>query len=111
MNNPAVHSYSDLLVEKARLKAQFHHQVQDIKNNFADIKHDLTPVGNLVHTVSTLTHRDKSLGFVSSGINAGLDWVLKKVVFRKAGWVTRLVAPFIVRNALSHFATKKVREN
>jgi hypothetical protein len=110
MNNPAINSYDDLCAEKARLKALLSDQRLMIKAEIAGIKEDLKPVGVLLDTAGMLAHRDRSLGLLSKGLDIGVEFLVKKVVFRKAGWITKLLASFVAKNIVSQIATKKVKE-
>jgi hypothetical protein len=105
-----IQNYTDLLVEKERLKSLFAVQKQDIKDEFQSIKDELSPVSMALKTIGFYTKPDKSLGLFNKVLNNGVDFLLKKVILKDAGWMTRLIVPFITKNIVSHFAAKKVEE-
>ena len=110
MSKAAIHSYASLLAEKQRLQALLAVQKQDIKDEITSIKHELNPIGLAIKGIGFFTKQDKSLGFFNKAINNGVDFLLKKVVLKNAGWVTKMVVPFIAKNMLSNFAARKVEE-
>jgi hypothetical protein len=108
-NKPDIKTYDDLLSEKQRLKTLFNDQKQSIRNDIISLKDNLDPAKALLKKIGTFTGPDKSLGLLNAGLTFGLDMLLKKVLLKKSGWIIRLAAPFFIRNALSHFAAKKIR--
>ena len=108
MNKPDIKSYDDLIAEKQRLKIVFNDQRQSIRENITTIKDSLNPVKAVVKEIGKLTSPDKSLGLLNTGLGFGLNLVLRKFLLKKSGWMVRLVAPFIIKNMISHFAAKKI---
>lgn len=106
----SIQSYTDLMVEKERLKLLFAAQKQDIKDEINSIKDELSPISLALKSVGFFTKQDKSLGLFNKAINNGIDFLLKKVILRDAGWLTKLIVPFITKNIVSNFAAKKVEE-
>jgi len=109
MSKPDIKSYKDLIAEKHRLKTQFGIQKQAIKDDFDVLKESLNPVKAVVRSLGKLTTPDKSLGLLNAGLSFGVDMLLRKVLLKKSGWIVRLVAPFFVKNLVSHFAASKIK--
>lgn len=105
-----INSYNDLLAEKQRLKALFKEQKQTIRTDFVLLKDHLNPAKRILKKIGTFTKPDKSLGLLNVGLGFGLDFLLRKVVLKKSGWITRMLAPFFIKNAVSHFAARKIKE-
>jgi hypothetical protein len=40
------------------------------------------------------------------GVGFGVDTVLKRVVLARAGWLPRLVVPFLVKNVATNYISK-----
>lgn len=97
-----IHSYKELLEEKQRLTLLLAERKVLVKAEFEDIKEKLKPVTAAWEWVHKLTSKDKSNPLVTAGIDIGVNLLLKKVVLRNAGFIMKLVMPFIVKNFLSH---------
>lgn len=98
-----IQTYEDLLAEKQRLKDLLKAQRELIRQDVREIKEELEPVRNAIGIAGKLFSRDGSNPLVSMGISRVIDLVMKKVLLSKAGWVTRLVVPFLMKNYSSHF--------
>lgn len=105
-----IQSYTDLMVEKERLKLLFAAQKKDIKDEIQSIKDELSPVSMALKSVGFFTKQDKSLGLFNKALNNGVDFLLKKVILKDAGWLTKLIVPFITKNIVSNLAAKKVEQ-
>jgi len=44
---------------------------------------------------------------LNAGANTVIDMVVKKLILSRAGWITRLVIPFLVKNYSSHVIADK----
>jgi len=108
-NSLDIHSYDDLMNEKQRLKTLFSDQKQAIRNDVTLLKDSLDPIKKVGKSLGNLFTPDKSLGLLNDGLGFGLDFLLRKAVLKKSGWITRIVAPFFIKNALSHFAADKIK--
>lgn len=109
MNKPHFKSYDDLVAEKQRLKDLFSEQKQSIRTDLISLKDDLNPAKQIFKKIGIFTSPDKSLGLLNVGLGFGLDMLLRKVLLKKSGWIVRLAAPFVIKNALSHFVAEKIR--
>jgi hypothetical protein len=109
MNKLHIKSYDDLVAEKQRLKDLFSEQKQSIRTDLISLKDDLNPVKQIFKKIGIFTSPDKSLGLLNVGLGFGLDMLLRKVLLKKSGWIVRLAAPFVIKNALSNFVAEKIR--
>lgn len=107
MTNP-ISNYTELVQEKKRLEALFILQREAVKADWSGIKDDLKPIGLVVNGISMLGKRNQALSFFNPVIDFGVDLILKKFLLRKAGWITRLTVPFLVKNVLSNVAFQKI---
>ena len=103
----SIKSYKDLLEEKQRLKLLLHERQIAIKAEFEVVKAKLKPVHTVLEFVEKITTRDKHNPLVNTGIEVGVNFLLRKVVLRNAGWIAKILMPVFVRNYLSH----EVEEN
>jgi hypothetical protein len=100
MNN--IHSYNDLLLEKQRLSLLLNERKILLKTEFEEIKTSLKPIKGAIETIGKFTSRDFSNPLLTTGIDIGVNLLLKNVILRNAGWIVKLLMPAMVKNYLSH---------
>ncbi len=97
-----IHSYAELLEEKQRLTLLLAERKVLVKAEFEDIKEKLKPAKAAWEWVNKLTSKDNTNPLLNAGIDVGVNFLLKKVFLRNAGFIVKLVMPFVVKNFLSH---------
>lgn len=98
-----VTNYDELQEEKKRLQQQLKVQGQQVKQDFNDIKEELKPVGSALSTAAMfITRATKGNVLANLGINVAVDVLVKNFILSKAGWVTRKIIPYLVKNYASH---------
>jgi hypothetical protein len=107
MNKNQIQTYDDLLKEKKRLEQLLSMQKEQISTNWTEMKKEFEPVNNVVSFFSKLTTRDKTNPLVNIGIDVAGDLVLRKILLARAGWATRLVVPFLLKNYSSNVLADK----
>src|SRR5688572_17537492 len=100
-----IQTYDDLLEEKKRLEALLAVQKDEIDASWHGVKSSLNPINNAASFLGKITRSDKSNPLLTVGIGYMGDLVLRKVF--KAGWLVRLVVPFVVKNYSSHLFAGK----
>jgi len=95
-------SYKELLEEKARLKVLLAEQEFQLKEDWHSIKEDLRPVVLIGTTIRNLFTRKAGTAVAHLGINLLADGLVKKVLLSGAGWFTRTLIPFFIKNYASH---------
>jgi hypothetical protein len=106
MSHP-IKTYADLCEERDRIKTLLVVQRQKIKDDWEDLKGEFLPVKNAFGVVGKMTHADKSNPLINMGLKVASDLFLKNFVLAKAGWVTKLAVPFVVKNYSSHLLAEK----
>lgn len=119
-NKPIIENRDDLLAEKARLKAEIRRRKAGIGDSFGEIKEELNPLnffsrkrkggesdGSLFQN---LLNSAGSTPLVSMGISAAANFLLKKVVLRKAGILPRLLLPLVVKKASDFIVAPKLNK-
>lgn len=115
MNNPGfnIRSYTDLLAEKQRLKDQFSTQKNALILEIEGLKDTLNPFPGIIKTVNDnigrFTGPDNSIGILNGGIDFAVDLLLRRFVLKKSNWLVKLVAPFFIKNWVSHLAADKIK--
>ena len=102
-----IKTYADLCEERDRVKSLLVIQRQKIKDDWEGLKDEFLPVKNAFGVVGKMTHADKSNPLVNVALKVAGDLFLKNFVLAKAGWVTKLAVPFVVKNYSSHMLVEK----
>jgi hypothetical protein len=97
-----IQTYDDLQAEKQRLETLLTIQKQQIRSNFEELKVELAPVKQAFGFIGKITRRDKSNPLLNMGIDVAGDMFLRKFLFAKADWVSRLILPFFIKNYSSN---------
>lgn len=95
--------------ERERLKNLLVLQKQHIVENWNGVKEELSPVQNVFGAIGKMAKGNKSNPVVNLGLKLAGDIFLKNFVLAKAGWVTKLAVPFVVKNYSSHVLADKGR--
>ena len=106
-NNNTIQTYDDLVEEKKRLEAMLIVHRDRVSTNWVELKKEFEPVNNVIGFFSKLTTRDKSNPIVNMGIDVAGDLLLRKILLARAGWATRLVVPFLLKNYSSNIFADK----
>jgi len=102
-----INSYQELLEEKQRLTLLLAERKVLVKAEFEEIKEKLKPAKAAWEWIHKLTAKDKTNPLLNAGIDVGVNLLIKRVLLRNAGFVVKLVMPFIVKNFLSHEVAEK----
>lgn len=101
--NKKITTYDELLEEKERLQQLFKAQRELLRADIQDIKAEFAPLKAAFSVVGKFTSRDKNNNWaVSATANTLIDIVVKKLILGRAGWLTKLAVPFLVKNFSSH---------
>jgi hypothetical protein len=102
-----INTYEDLLDEQKRLQLLLQTQKDIVRQDIREIKEELAPIKTAVNFIGKLTTRDSGNPLINSTVNTAIDLLIRKVVLGRAGWITKLVVPFIIKNFASHAIDEK----
>lgn len=97
-----IRSYNELLIEKQKLQSLLEAQRELIRYDIRDLKAEFKPALDAVSLLGKVTTRDSSNPILSTAANTVVDFILKKIVLSRSGWLSRLAIPFFVKNISSH---------
>ena len=98
-----IDSYEDLLKEQARLQALLQAQKELVRADIDQIRAEfITPVRSAISYVGKFATKEKGNWMLTTAADTIIDIVFKRMVLAKAGWVTKLVVPFFMKNFSSH---------
>ena len=106
-----IKTYEDLLQKEQRLTAQLKSYKGLIKEDIAGIKEGLNPFKRIAANIRGLFTRGDNGPMLNFGLNFGVDVLIRKFLLGRAGWVTKIVVPYMVRNYASHLVTEDQRKN
>ncbi|HYC29966.1 MAG TPA: hypothetical protein VEB42_14135 [Chitinophagaceae bacterium] len=104
---PIITTYEDLLQEKQRLQQKLVLQKADLKHNWSVFTHKLSPIEKVVGVVKNLTTPDTRNPLVNTGLNLGIDLLLRGFYMARIGWLPKIVVPFVLKNLSSNLVNKK----
>jgi hypothetical protein len=110
MNKRTIKTYKDLEEEKLRLMSVLRIQEDLIKEDLAGVREGLRPFGRAVDVINKMATRDNTAPIMNFGLEMGIDLLVRKVLLAKAGWLTKIVVPFLVKNYSSHLIGEEKRE-
>jgi len=100
-------SYNELLKEKQQLQVLLEAQKEVIRYDVEEIKLKLQPVKEALEFVKKITTRDRTNLLLDLGSDIAITTLVKNFVLSRAGWLTRLVIPFFLKNYSSHFLAEQ----
>ncbi len=102
----SIRTYEDLEAEEKRLHALLYSHKANIKDSFSAVKTGLNPFKQAADTAKRLFSRDKSNPMMKFGVDLGVDVLIRRLLLARAGWFTKVIVPFFVRNYSSHFVNE-----
>jgi len=105
-----IKTYEDLELEKIRLTALLKNHEEAIRYDMAGVRQGLKPVNNAVKFINKMATRDNTTPVMNFGLEMGIDILVRRFVLRRAGWVTKIVVPYLVKNYSSHIIGEEKRE-
>jgi hypothetical protein len=109
MSEKKINSYDDLEKERKRLMEKLRAHEELIKVDIAGVREGLKPFGKAMETLNKMATRDNTAPVFNFGLEMGIDLFVRKFLLARAGWLTKIVVPFIVKNYSSHFIGEEKR--
>lgn len=106
MNN-RINTYEDLLQEKQRLQALLQAQKELVRHDIDEIKLELAPARAAISFIGKLTIAEPGNPLITGTVNTVVDIIMRNLLLARAGWITKLVVPFFVKNFSSHLIDEK----
>jgi len=97
-----IRTYKDLIEEKERLKLLLSAQKELVRQDINEIKLELAPVKSAISMVGKFATKDNRNWILTTAADTIIDLVVRKMVLSKAGFITKLVVPFFMKNFSSH---------
>jgi hypothetical protein len=104
-----INNYEDLILERKRLESDLAHHKTIITRELDEIKHKVEPITDVVSFFSPSKNPPTNNKLLQAGANLGIELLVRQKLLSKAGWLTKLVLPFILKKVSSR-AIEKVQE-
>ena len=105
-----IRTYEDLLQEEQRLQLQLKSQEMVIREDIVGMKDNFEPVKRVYDRIQKLFTRDNRVPFFNIGLEMGIDLLLRKLILVRAGWITKIIVPYFVKNYSSHIIGEEKRK-
>ena len=104
-----ISNFEDLILERKRLESDLAHYKTIITRELDEIKHTVEPITDVVSFFSPSKNPPANNRLLQAGANLGIELLVRQKLLSKAGWLTKLVLPFILKKVSSR-AIEKVQE-
>jgi hypothetical protein len=104
-----INNLEELMLEKKRLESDLITYKSIISSEIQEIKHKVEPISNVMSFFSDAKTVSPNNKLLQVGTNIGIDILLRQKLLSKAGWLTRLVLPYVLKKVSSK-AIEKVHE-
>jgi hypothetical protein len=105
-----IRTYEDLLLEEQRLQQSLKGQELLIRQDIVSMKDNIEPVKRVYDTIQKIFTRDNRVPFFNLGLEMGIDLLLRKFILARAGWFTKIMVPYLVKNYSSHIIGEEKRK-
>ena len=105
--NKQIRTYEDLLNEKQRLEVLVQAQKQLIYYDIQEIKEKFAPFINTLEVIKKFVTKDKTNLLLTIGSDLAINTVVKNFILSRAGWLTKTIIPFFLKNYSSHFVAEQ----
>lgn len=105
-----IRTYEDLLQEEQRLQQSLKGQELLIRQDIVSMKDNIEPVKRIYDTIQKIFTRDNRVPFFNLGLEMGIDLLLRKFILARAGWFTKIMIPYLVKNYSSHIIGEEKRK-
>ena len=105
-----IRTYDDLLQEEQRLREQLKIQEMQIRHDLVALEHNLEPVKKVIGQVRRVFTRDNRVPFFNVGLELGIDLLFRKFILARAGWFTKILVPYLLKNYSSHIIGEEKRK-
>lgn len=103
-----ISNYNDLVAERMRIQQELALQKAQINEEIREIKDKLKPVTGILSFFNTSKKQSFKSTAMQVGANIGIDVLLRNTLLGKAGWLARLVLPFVAKKISSKVIEKTV---
>ena len=96
-----INNLDDLILERKRLESDLTHYKSIITTELDEIKHKVEPITDVVSFFTPTKNPANNNKLLQAGANLGIELLVRQKLLSKAGWLTKLVLPFVLKKISS----------
>ncbi|RYF97960.1 MAG: hypothetical protein EOO02_19885 [Chitinophagaceae bacterium] len=104
-----IRTYNDLLLEKDRLQSLLDAQKELIKLDMDGIKSGLKPASSVLSFVGSFGKKTVTNPLLGMAVSLSTDLLMRKFLFKRAGWAVKTVLPFVVRKVTNNIVSNPAK--
>ncbi len=97
-----VNTVEELISERKRLKLKKELLESEIHENIVEIKEILKPISLIKNGLKSITHTKDTSDLVSNSAGSLVEMLMRNVLFRNSGLITKWLVPKLFNNAASN---------
>jgi hypothetical protein len=101
-------AYDQLLMDETLLQQELKLKQQAITGHVRSLKAKVQPAAIGMGIAKTILTRNGMQPIAQGGLDILIDLMTKKLLFRKSGWIAKMILPPLLKNISSHALTWKV---
>ena len=112
-----IRTYKDLVQEEQRLIQQLKVQEAVIREEFSGVRervsgfwNSIRPVRRLFSTAQKMFTRDNRVPVFNIGLELIIDFILRRFILARAGWIAKSIVPYLFKNYSSHIMGEEKRK-
>lgn len=99
-------THKELMLEKARLQALLEAQKELLQLDLEGIKSGLKPAQNVISFFGDFQKKSAANPLLGIAVSLSTDVLMRKLLFKRAGWAVKTVLPFVLRKFTTSMASK-----
>lgn len=99
-----ISNYEELVLERKKAEAKLNYYKSVISEEIDVLKHKMEPITNVISFLSTTKNGSPGSNtntLLQAGTNLGIELLVRQKLLSKAGWLTKLVVPFLLKKVSS----------
>lgn len=103
-----ISNYNELVAERMRIQQELALQKAQINDEIQEIRDKLKPISGLLSFFNTSKKQSLKSTAMQVGANIGIEVLLRNTLLGRAGWLTRLILPFVAKKISSKVIERTV---
>jgi len=102
-------THKEMMLEKQRLEALLVAQKELIELDLQGFKSKLKPATNVISFLGSFKKKTTSNPLLGIAVGLSTDILLRKVLFKRAGWAVKTVMPFLMRRVTTSLVSNPAK--
>lgn len=103
-----ISNYNELVAERMRIQQELALQKAQINDEIQEIRDKLKPISGLLSFFNTSKKQSLKSTAMQVGANIGIEVLLRNTLLGRAGWLARLILPFVAKKISSKVIERTV---